>query len=62
MLMPCNMITVLHCKDCKMHYSLLYIEHHWRIYFDPSKKRGVLYSGVYKVLALLTWDLDRSVL
>ena len=25
-------------------------------------KKGVLYSGVYKVLISLTWDIDRSVL
>ena len=24
--------------------------------------KGVLYSGVYKVLISLTWDIDRSVL
>ena len=33
----------------------------WVIYFGPLK-RGVLYSGVCKVLVILTWDLDRSVL
>ena len=27
-----------------------------------SFKRGVLYPGIYTVLILLTWDLDRSVL
>ena len=33
----------------------------WGIYFCPLK-RGVLYSEVYIVLELLTWDLNRSVL